>query len=199
MPRTPSLCVCLLAVVLSVAGLVVGLFAAQQRKAKLCYQGKPLEYWFNQLGDQEIMRSPSGAVRTWGSWIETPETSANAIRGIGTNALGFYLRKLRRDVGTREIRIAKAARAVGFNDFWIRGVDSERGQAVTALILLKPLPPQVVSELVALSTNKNQDIAAAAQCALRAKEKELLFLHPAESNHSIDADLFRIQISADFP
>ena len=97
MPRTRPLIVCLLVGVIQVAGLVWGIAAANQRISKRFYHGKSLEYWFNQLGNQEIMRLRSGAVRTWGSWIETPETSANAIRGIGTNALGFYLRNLRRN------------------------------------------------------------------------------------------------------
>jgi len=199
MPRTRSLAVCLLAAVLSVAALVCGLVVTHQREAKLYWQGRPVDYWFNQLGFRAVMRSPSGAVRTWGSWNETPEASAQAVRGIGTNAIEFYLRKLRRQVGTREGQIALAARRLGFEDFLlrIRGVDSERGQAVAALILLKPLPPEVVSELVILSTNKDQDIAAAARCALSAKENELLFLHPPKSKRSIDAELFEIPLPLD--
>ena len=175
MRRTRSLAVCLLVVVLSIAALVCGLVVAHQRQAKLCWQGRPLKYWFNQLGGREIMRSPSGAVRRYGPWLETPAASASAIRGIGTNALGFYLRKLGRHPGARELQIAMAARRVGFEDFLfrIRGVDSERRQAVTALILLKPLPREVVSELVILSTNVDQDIAAAAQCVLGSKSRSV--------------------------
>ena len=137
MPRTRSLGVCLLAGLVLIVALVCGVVVAHQREAKLCWQGRPLEYWFNQLGSRETMRSPSGAVWRYGSWLETPAASANAIRGIGTDALTFYLRKLGRDVGSREGQIAIAARRVGFEDFLfrIRGVDSERAQAVTALIL----------------------------------------------------------------
>lgn len=165
MPRTRPLVLCVLAVLLSVAALICGL-VAHGREAKLSWQGKPLEYWFNQLNDREIMRSPSGAVRRWGCWLETPEASANAIRGIGTNGLFFYVHKLRRKPGARELQLAMAARRVGFEDFLfrVRGVDSERGQAVTALILLKPLPQEVISELGILSSNVDQDIAAAAHC-----------------------------------
>jgi hypothetical protein len=174
--------------------MVWGLVVAHQRKAKLSWQGRPLEYWFNQLGNREIMRSPSGAVRRYGTWLEAPEASAKAIRGIGTNALGFYLRKLTRHVGTREAQIATAARTVGFEDFLIRvrGVDSERGQAVTALILIKPLPPEVVSELLTLSTNGHRDIATAALCALTIKESEPGLLFPPYSrSDSVDADFYR--------
>ena len=192
MPRTRALIVCLLVGAIPISGLVCGIGAANHRISKRFYQGKPMEYWFNQLGNQEIMRSPSGAVRTWGSWIETPEASAHAIRGIGTNALGFYLRKLKRQVVAREIQIAKVARAVGFEDFWIRGIDSERGQAVIALILLKPLPSEVVSELVTLSTNRNREIAAAAHCALVTTENELVTLHSPARKQSLDLDLLNL-------
>jgi hypothetical protein len=195
MPRTRPLIVCLLVGVIPVAGLVWGIAAAKQHVSKRFYQGMPLEYWFNQLGNKEIMRLPFGAVMRYGSWLETSETSANAVRGIGTNALAFYLRKLRRQVGTREIRIAEVARAVGFNDFWIRGVDSERGQAAIALILLKPLSPEVVSELVTLSTNRDGNIAAAARCVLTVRESELV---PPASKRSLDLDLLNLPILSDF-
>src|SRR5438270_536161 len=134
MPRTRSLAVCLLAAVLSVAALVYGLVVAHEREAKLYWQGRPVEYWFNQLGFRGFMVSPSGVIRRWGSWNETPEASAKAVRGIGTNAIGFYLRKLRRHVGTREGQIALAADRVGLEEFLfgIRRVDSERSQAVIA-------------------------------------------------------------------
>jgi hypothetical protein len=86
------------------------------------------------------------------------------------------------------MQIGRAAYAVGFEDFWIRGVDSERGQAVMALILLKPLPSEVVSELVTLRTNKDGNIAAAACCVLTDQENK----------HSVDADLFKIPLPLDF-
>ena len=114
MLRTRSLAVCLSGALLSVAALVYGLVVAHEVKHKLSWQGRPVEYWFNQLGFRGFMRSPSGAVRKWGSWNETPEASAKAVRGIGTNAIGFYLRKLKRHVGTREGQIALAASRVGF-------------------------------------------------------------------------------------
>ena len=214
MSRTGLVIVSLLAGVILVTGMVWGFGVAHRRVPRPFYLGKPLEYWFNQLPqtridgvgfaarviqrDRETMRSPSGAIRTWGCWIETPQVCASAIRSIGTNALAFYLQKLRRDVGNREGQIALAARRVGYEDFLfrIRGVDSERGQAVTALILLKPLPPWVVSELLTLSTNRNRDIVAAAHCALTTKESALGSLHPP-SKHSIDAELFTMPTPPD--
>jgi len=199
MPRTRSLAVCLGAL-LSVAGLIYGLVVAHEVKPKLYWQGRPVEYWFNELGFRGLMRSPSGAVRKWGSWNETPEISAKAIRGIGTNAIGFYLRKLKRHVGTREGQIALAASRVGFEDFLfsIRSVESERGQAVIALILLKPLPSEVVCELVTLNTNRNRDIAAAAHCALVTTENELVTLHSPAPKQSLDLDLLNLPNLWDF-
>jgi hypothetical protein len=199
MPRTRSLAVCVLAMVLSAAGLIWGLVVAHQRETKLCWQGKTLEYWFNQLNAREIMRSPSGTVGRWGCWLETPEASAKAIRGIGTNGIGFYLEKLRRDPGAGEVQLAMAARSVGLENFLlrIRAVDSERGQAATALILLKPLPPEVVSEVVTLRTNGNRDIAAAARCVLTMQGSDLGLFHPSGSKSgSVDADLRKIPGSA---
>jgi hypothetical protein len=206
----------LLAGVISAAGLVCGLSVAHQLKPKPSYQGKPLEYWFNQLPmtsisragfsasavqyDHLLLRSPSGAVRKYGGWLEAPEASASAIRAIGTNSLAFYLGKLTRQVGPIESKIYKGARVVGFRGFLgVEDVDWVRGQAVTALILSKPLPPEVVSELVTLSTDRNREIAAAAHCALTTKEDDLVLLHSPASKHSIDADLLKIPIPADFP
>lgn len=195
----PSLAVCLLAVILSAAALVCGLVVAHQMQAKRCWQGKPLEYWFNQLNAREIVQSPSGTVRRWGCWLETPQASANAIRGIGTNGIGFYLHKLRRQPGAGEVKFAMAARSFGFEDFLfrIRAVDSDRAQAATALILLKPLPPEVVSEVATLRTNGNRDIAAAAHCVLTMEGIDLGLLHPPVSKSaSVDADLQKIPRSA---
>ena len=219
MPRTRSLGVCLLVGVISVAGLVCGLGVAHQRTPRPSYQGKPLEYWFNQLpmtridvagfdarvklSDRMTCRTLSGAFRAWGSWMETPKDSANAICAIGTDGLAFYLRKLRQSISTREMQIVKVARAAGFHGFLFEDVYPERQQAVTALIVLKPLPPEVVSELVALSTSRDQDIAAAARCALRAEEKDLLFLHSPASKRSLDyqsldIDLLNLPSLSDF-
>ena len=215
MPRTVLLIVSLLAGVILAAGMVWGFGVAHWRTPRPSYQGKPLEYWFNQLpmtrmgaagsdakamlSDRWRCQAPSGAVRKWGSWLETPQDSGNAIRGIGSNALAFYIRKVGRHIGAPELQIMKVARAVGFHGFLFQDAEPEREQAVTAFILLKPLPPLVVSELVALSTNRDPYVAGAALCALRTNEKELLFLHPPESKHSIDEDLYRVPIPADFP
>jgi hypothetical protein len=47
-------------------------------------------------------------------------------------------------------------------------VETERQQATTALILLKPLPPSTSKELLQLSKGSNRAIANAAWCVLEA-------------------------------
>jgi hypothetical protein len=164
-------------------GLGWWLSLADEFSGGLAYQGKPIEYWFNQLPMVKVQivqgketacmgdkmrkgHTKSGAVRKYGSWVETPEASAQAIRAMGTNGIAFYFRRLKRqDLPIRK-RIQQAAFAVGVRHFLFEDVDAERGQAVTALLLLKPLPPSAASELVALSKNSNGAIAAAARVAL---------------------------------
>jgi hypothetical protein len=213
MLRTRSLAVWLLTGVIALVGMISGLRAANHFKPKPSYQGKALEYWFNELPMTTIigadfnvrqygrvrLQSPSGAVRTYGGWMEGPEASVSAIRAIGTNSLGFYLRKLTRHIGPIESRIYKSARDIGFRGFlgW-EDVDWVRGQAVTALILSKPLPPEVTFELMILSTNRNQEVAAAAHCALMTKVNELPMLKSPERKESIDAELLKIRIPSDF-
>jgi len=210
MLKTRSVVVWLLAVGISAIVLVWGLDFARQGKPKPFYQGRPLEYWFNQLPMTSIngqtvgqsrhllARSPSGEVKRYGAWMETPEASAKAISFIGTNALAFCLWKLTRHIGPLESKIQKIERAVGFHSFLFLDVSVEREQAVTALILLKPLPPEVIAELGTLSTNRNQEIADAAHCALTTDANGLMLLHSPDSKHSVDADLLKIRIPPDF-
>ena len=152
--------------------------------SKLSYQGKPLGYWFNQLpmtsihtfqGHDSFAQSArkrakyinSGAVQEYGSWLEEPEISKRAIRAIGTNGIAFYLSKLRKPrVGSFRKTIQDVALAIGSRRFLYPDVDAERDQAVTALILLKPLPEAAERELLITSTNKSVEMARAARCVL---------------------------------
>jgi hypothetical protein len=197
MPRTRSIAVWLLAGAISLAGLLCALDLAHQKQSKPYYQGKPLEYWFNQLPMTNIRGvgsnatvvqfstlvsiSASRAVKTYGGFLERPEASATAIRAMGTNALEFYLSKLTRHYGSIKSRVDRAARIVGFKGFLFESISPEREQAVTALILLKPLPPNVVSKLTLLSTNSNREISVAARCALTTKVDELVLLRSPDN------------------
>jgi hypothetical protein len=172
-----------LAVFILVGGLACWFGITGAASRGLSYKGKPIEYWFNQLpmtkaqlveGKETIRMSdkmrkghtPSGAVRMYGSWVEEPQASAQAIRALGSNGIAFYFRRLKRQDLPIRNKIQQAAFRVGVGRFVFEDVDAERGQAVTALILLKPLPPGPASELVTLSKNSNGAIAAAARCVL---------------------------------
>jgi hypothetical protein len=147
------------------------------------YQGKPLSYWFNQLpmtsrqvdrgreipvqcARRQARHIKSGAVQQYGTWLEAPEVSAEAIRTIGTNGLSFHFSKLERPEGPLPSKLQKTAFDLGFRRFLFADVSAERQQAVTALILPKPLPESPVRRLSALSTNSNAGLAGAAHCVL---------------------------------
>ena len=186
-----SLGLWLLAGIVSVGGVACWRGIAHQRKPNPSYQGKPLEYWFNQLpmtskgmsggsdivvqGDRMQRRGwRSGTFWEYGSWKEKPEASAKAIRAMGTNAVAFSLHKLTRQNYPIESKIERLAFGVGLHGLLFEDTTPEREQSVTALILLKPLPREAVSKLITLSTNKNGAIAAAARCALATEADELV-------------------------
>ena len=152
------------------------------------YGGKPLQYWFHQLpltdvgfvgGTEKVvlLRSvnfpranarPSAAARG-GSARATPEASVQAVCAIGTNGIGFYMRRLRERSPPILHWIQQLAWRFGDNRSVFRDVETERQRAVTGLILLKPLPPSTSKELLQLSKGSNRAIANAAWCVLEAE------------------------------
>jgi hypothetical protein len=127
-------------------------------------------------GDHMTLRHPSGAVERYGSWLEPPEASAQAIRAMGSNGIAFYMRRLKSpappphysQTPMRE-RIQAMAYLFGIRHPLFNDIEAERRQATTALILLRPLPPGSSKELLELSKGTN-GIAVAAQCVLQAPE-----------------------------
>jgi len=123
----------------------------------------------------------SGVSRHYGIWSEDPEVSKRAIRAIGTDALEFYLCKLKSQDSVIQRTIQRAAFGIGVRSFLFPDAEAEREQAVTALILLKPLPEETRVEVLKLSTNRNGQIALAARCVLIAQPSQLdLMLGPDE-------------------
>jgi hypothetical protein len=180
---------CLLIGFILAAGLVCWVFFADQSRA-LSYQGKSLEYWFHALpltstsvgavrtervtmfSQVKIQHPPSGTVREYGCWVEDFEASKRAIQAIGSNAIPLYIGKLsQRDRTGFPGEIRKAALRLGLVSF--QDANVERQQAVTALILLKPLPARVVREVAVLSTNSNSEISGAARCVLATQPSRL--------------------------
>ena len=131
-----------------------------------------------QVGARKSARHiKSGIVQKYGTWMEEPDVSAKAIRTMGTNGFELYLAKLGRQEGPlRNLvcgRVQQAAFGLGLRRFLFEDVAAEREQAVTALILLKPLPAGAVGTLSTLSTNRNPEIARAARCVLVTEPEKL--------------------------
>jgi hypothetical protein len=99
----------------------------------------------------------------------TPEASAQAVCAIGTNGIGFYMRRLRGQSSPILHWIQQGASRCGVNRFVFGDVEIERQQAATALILLKPLPESTAKELLELSKQGNRAVASAAWCVLDAE------------------------------
>ncbi len=122
---------------------------------------------FVQSARKRARHIKSGAAQDFGTWLEAPEVSKTAIQAIGSNGIAFYFSKLRQQqVGDLRNKIQELALTIGFRRFLYPDVDAERGQAVTALILLKPLPDPAEQELLIMSTNGSAKIANAARCVL---------------------------------
>jgi hypothetical protein len=190
MPSKRSSVVWLLAGFLVLGGCLCWLAVPRRAEANLGYQGKPLPYWFNQLpmtrsrgepgyetavqtSRRRAQHNKTGAVQRHGSWVETADVSGQAIRAMGTNGLQFNLSKLERRESALPGKIQMAAFGLGLRRFLFADVGAEREQAVTALILLKPLPENVVRQLTVLSTGSNAEIAGAARCVLIAEASQL--------------------------
>ncbi len=178
---------------LLLGGSICWLASVHDPKRNLSYQGKPLIYWFNQLpmtrtqgtrGNEIVFESvrefardhKPDTVQEYGSWVEEPAASAKAIRAVGTNGLRLYLSKLSRQERPVRSRLQEAAFALGLRRFLFANVSAEREQAVTALILLKPLPEQAVRKVRALSNSSDAEIAGAARCVLATEPGKLLLL-----------------------
>jgi hypothetical protein len=111
------------------------------------------------------------------------EVTLKAIRSIGTNGIKLYLSKLRQPDRPLKDKIQKKAFAVGLQRFLFADVTAEREQAVTALILLKPLPPTAIQDLLVLSANSNPGISNAARCVLTTEVKKLPIMEPTLRPH----------------
>lgn len=141
------------------------------------HQGKPLNYWFNQLPLTRIVSDGSIVTqdqvqlpgRRYGSFLETPRGAREAFQDIGTNALAFLLYKLKRSETRSHKPIQMLAIKYGFKRLPLPSIDAERQQAVTGLIFLSPLPPDYLPQVSALATNADPKVATAAKCVLRAQ------------------------------
>jgi len=86
------------------------------------------------------------------------DNAIEAVQGIGTNALPFILRQLALktsaspiEMSPIEVFVRKLAVKFGIR---LQNAFITRRQATSALLALVPLPPDAVSQLQTLSTNK---------------------------------------------
>jgi hypothetical protein len=167
-----------LALVMVICSAVVALAAVLWPRSKdLSYDGRLLAYWFNELPPTILF--PDGAIgycekavkrgRTYGRKREKANESLAAIRVMGTNAIPFLLQKLSRQEPPFRERVEAFLSKCGMRRSLFPDADIERGQAVTALIALNPLPPGTLLELRNLSNNSTNNIGRCAAFVLEAR------------------------------
>ncbi|MHB8519971.1 MAG: hypothetical protein ACYDH9_04365 [Limisphaerales bacterium] len=161
-------------VLAAILGALILVLTRQTAKS-LIYQGKSIEYWFEQLPVTPILPSgvaPAvyqvnvrGFIKSTGQQYGSTNLSDEAIdviAALGTNALPFLLAKLQGSDSVVKREVTKAARKAGVGYLPFRNADLERLQAVTGLIHVKTLTPEAGQVLTSLRTNTNPEIASAA-------------------------------------
>ena len=88
------------------------------------------------------------------------------MEAFGTNALPFLLAKLEGQDSVGERAVTKAAKMTGVRELPFRDAGWERLQAVTGLIEMKTLTPEVTQLITSLSTNRYTNVASAAAYVL---------------------------------
>jgi hypothetical protein len=156
-----------------VLGIALALVVVAQVLREPAYRGRPITYWFHQLqltgisGAGKVVRADKVTLpgHRYGSFLEKPETVAEAFRVMGTNALPLLLRKLNQS----ETPLHRPIQECGYllaRRLPLDSRDVERQQATTGLLALSPLPPDVLRQVAALTTNANPKVAAQARCVL---------------------------------
>lgn len=131
------------------------------------YQGHPFAYWFREL---PFLVPASGPIpnraitvgvppRSWGHH-ETPSAAIAAIQAMGTNAVPFLLPKLRRGDAPQPTALQLVLLKIGYRRPLFANIEAERGQALTALICLAPLPPGTLAELRQMSNTATNSAAS---------------------------------------
>ena len=101
----------------------------------------------------------------YGCYLEKQDNVRTAFEAMGGDCLPFLLKKL----GGHETRVSRAVRYWNYRlRINRRPVDKdiERGQALTALTWLSPLPGETYEQIRALSKSSDAHVAAAAKEAL---------------------------------
>ena len=139
------------------------------------YRGQPLPYWFNELpltivGARSIESAEQldEGGRKYGSQRERPAVSLAAIQMMGADGLPFIMHKLARQEATFTKWAQRFAYRCGIRYPLFANREAERAQAVTALLVLSPLPADAVSQLQTLSRNNTNSVGLFATYLLTA-------------------------------
>ncbi len=173
------------AALVAAVGVVVW-FVAAAGPREPSYQGKSLDYWLNQMPAPKIYVDPSSgashymgagyATRTWMGHAtatlaihEQPEDCLSAMKAMGTDALPILLAKLQARDTSWKTRINQWRVKAGIKPPIFASAMQTRGEAISGLEALQPLPESLLQQLRALCMNADPGIAAAAGYVLLGK------------------------------
>jgi hypothetical protein len=150
--------------------LAVLIVPAESNSGITC-KGKPLEYWFSQtpitmvntngFSSQIVCINMGG--QTYGCYLEKPGDVKTAFGAMGTNCLPFLVKKLSGQETQASMFFLHWQRMLALKKQTPVDKDIERGQAVTALKYLDPLPRETYEQIRALSKSPNSGAAASAK------------------------------------
>lgn len=147
------------------------------------FEGKPLEYWLNQLpGTRQFRESRFtnvsltynltyygkvyGPTNPVSKLEQIDEKAVQAIRTIGTNGLPKLLATLRKQDPSLQKKAARLAARWGWGRYLPDMSDPGRWQAITAFRLLGSAANSAQPQLLVLSTNHDPSVSSAAAMVL---------------------------------
>lgn len=142
------------------------------------YQGQPIDYFFERLnvslfsGSAGYSMLKKQLAQPKQQTRREPINDREVFTAFGTNAVPFLMMKLKGQDRSLEKLTARLLHKVGVKRQVFADAQMERGRAVTGLILLPHLPPDVEQNLVTLSTNSNRELAAAARYVREKREEK---------------------------
>ena len=160
--------------------LIIGIgvmFAYRSATEEPLYQGKSITFWLHQLPVTAVLPGRTNRVlrfdqidsagRKYGATAESTNVSFGAVRHLSAAGLPYFMTKLHGDDSQLKLlaeKVGSERRIPAIVPF--ESANMERGQAVTALIALSPLPEPCVDQLRKVSRDPNPRVAASAAYVL---------------------------------
>ena len=151
----------------------------------LTHLGQPAEFWFAKIPVTIVGAGARGYMNVLGQEYG-PTNLANvsgvaAFDAMGTNAVNYLLAKLEGTDSLPEKAVTSAATKARIESLPFRNAETERSQAVTALIDIKLLPPDARTRLEQLGSNSElKDVAVAAAYILKCRADGTKFPMPGQ-------------------